>query len=74
MFSQSGRPALTRYGRSDSKLVQDYVHVDGHWLCIDDEQLPLSESIGRIVVLGVGKAGAGMAAGFGTGSGTAGRP
>lgn len=48
--------------RSD-KLVQDYVHVDGHWLCIDDEQLPLSE-IGRIVVLGAGKAGAGMAAGL----------
>ena len=48
--------------RSD-KLVQDNVRVDKDWLLIGDESWKLSE-IGRIAVVGAGKAGAGMAAGL----------
>jgi glycerate 2-kinase len=48
--------------RSD-RLVQQNVVVEGEWLAIGDERLRLSE-IGRIVVVGAGKAGAGMAAGL----------
>lgn len=51
------------------RLVQQNVHVDGEWLVIGDEsvagtlRVPLP-SIGRIAVVGAGKAGAGMAAGL----------
>src|SRR5690606_27000542 len=45
------------------RLVGEFVHVDGDWLCLGEEQFRLS-SIGRIVVVGAGKAGAGMAAGL----------
>ena len=48
--------------RSD-RLVRDNVRVDGQWLIVGDEQLNLSQ-IDRIVVVGAGKAGAGMAAGL----------
>ena len=48
--------------RSD-RLVMDNVRVDGEWLIVGDEALALS-SIGRIAVVGAGKAGAGMAAGL----------
>jgi len=44
-------------------LVRQNVHVEGRWLCIGGEQLDL-EAVGRIVVVGTGKAGAGMAAGL----------
>jgi hydroxypyruvate reductase len=48
--------------RSD-RLVRENVRIDGEWLVVGDEQLRLSE-IGRIAVVGAGKAGAGMAAGL----------
>jgi glycerate 2-kinase len=48
--------------RSD-QLVRDNVVVEGDELRIGDEMLSLSE-IGRIAVVGAGKAGAGMAAGL----------
>lgn len=48
--------------RSD-RLVKENVRVDGDWLTIGDETFQLS-SIGRIAVVGAGKAGAGMAAGL----------
>lgn len=48
--------------RSD-RLVLDTVHVDGDQLVVGDQILPLTE-IRRIVVVGCGKAGAGMAAGL----------
>ena len=48
--------------RSD-RLVQDNVKVEGEWLHVGDEELAL-KSIGRIAVVGAGKAGAGMAAGL----------
>lgn len=48
--------------RSD-RLVQGQVRVDGHWLEIAERRFDLT-AIRRIVVVGAGKAGAGMAAGF----------
>src|SRR4029453_2221614 len=48
--------------RSD-KLVRENVRVDRDWLLIGDESWKLSE-IGKIAVVGAGKAGAGMAAGL----------
>ncbi len=45
------------------RLVQDAVQVRRNQLIVGDHWLPLSE-IGRIVVVGCGKAGAGMAAGL----------
>ena len=48
--------------RSD-RLVRESVRVEGDWLTIGDERLKLSR-IGRIAVVGAGKAGAGMAAGL----------
>ncbi len=45
------------------RLVQHAVQVRGDQLVVGEERLPLSE-IGRIVVVGCGKAGAGMAAGL----------
>jgi hydroxypyruvate reductase len=48
--------------RSD-RLVRKNVRIDGDWLVIGDEQLRLSD-IGRLAVVGAGKAGAGMAAGL----------
>src|SRR6476659_1512545 len=48
--------------RSD-RLVKDNVRIDGDWLMIGDEAIELSK-IGRIAVVGAGKAGAGMAAGL----------
>jgi hydroxypyruvate reductase len=52
--------------RSD-RLVKDNARVDGEWLAFgypaDAFRLPLA-SIGRIAVVGAGKAGAGMAAGL----------
>src|SRR5262245_26470450 len=48
--------------RSD-RLVTDNVRVDGESLLIGDESIRLS-SVGRIAVIGAGKAGAGMAAGL----------
>jgi glycerate 2-kinase len=48
--------------RSD-RLVKDNVRVDGEWLVIGEETLSLA-SIGRIAVVGAGKAGAGMATGL----------
>jgi hydroxypyruvate reductase len=48
--------------RSD-RLVRETVRVDGDRLVIGDEVLQLS-SIGKIAVVGTGKAGAGMAAGL----------
>jgi glycerate 2-kinase len=48
--------------RSD-RLVCQNVRVEGDWLVIGNEQLALA-SIGRIAVVGAGKAGAGMAAGL----------
>jgi glycerate 2-kinase len=45
------------------RLVRENVLVDGDELQIGDERLPLAE-IGRIAVVGCGKAGAGMAAGL----------
>ena len=46
--------------RSD-RLVRDALHVEGPLLVIGDEEIPL-RSLRRIVVVGAGKAGAGMAA------------
>ncbi len=46
-----------------ARLVRDAVRVEGATLFVDDEPLALDE-IGRIVVIGAGKAGAGMAAGL----------
>ncbi len=48
--------------RSD-RLVTENIRVDGDWLVIGDDTIELS-SIGRIAVVGAGKAGAGMAAGL----------
>jgi hydroxypyruvate reductase len=48
--------------RSDA-LVENVLRVEGNCLWIEDEPVDL-DSIGRIVVVGAGKAGAGMAAGF----------
>ncbi len=48
--------------RSDH-LISENVRLDGDWLVIDDETIELSK-IGRIAVVGAGKAGAGMAAGL----------
>src|SRR6185369_6048598 len=48
--------------RSD-RLVKENVRVDGEWLVVGDESLELSK-IGRIAVVGAGKAGAGMADGL----------
>jgi hydroxypyruvate reductase len=48
--------------RSD-RLVRESVRVDGNWLIVGSEQIDLSH-IGRIAVIGAGKAGAGMAAGL----------
>jgi hydroxypyruvate reductase len=46
--------------RSD-RLVRDALHVDGPLLCVGDEEIVLS-NVRRIVAVGAGKAGAGMAA------------
>ncbi len=43
------------------RLVQQALHVDGTTLVVGHQRLPL-DAIGRIVVVGAGKAGAGMAA------------
>lgn len=48
--------------RSD-RLVEENVRVDGDWLVVGDDTFSLS-SIGRIAVVGAGKAGAGMAVGL----------
>jgi hydroxypyruvate reductase len=48
--------------RSD-RLVYENVRVDGDWLIVGDDTISLSK-IGRIAVVGAGKAGAGMAAGL----------
>ncbi len=48
--------------RSD-RLVQGNVHVEGSWLHVGEEALDL-KSIGRIAIVGAGKASAGMAAGL----------
>ena len=48
--------------RSD-RLVKENVRVDGDWLLVGDDTISLSK-IGRIAVVGAGKAGAGMAAGL----------
>ena len=48
--------------RSD-RLIRENVRFDGGWLIVGDQELRLDE-IGRIVVVGAGKAGAGMAAGL----------
>jgi hydroxypyruvate reductase len=48
--------------RSD-RLVRDHVRVDGRWLEIAGQRLDLGATR-RIVVVGAGKAGAGMAAGL----------
>ncbi len=45
------------------RLVRNVVRVDDTSLTIAETQLPL-EALGRIIVVGAGKAGAGMAAGF----------
>ena len=44
------------------RLVAEAIALDGPSLLVGDERIPL-DSIGRIVVVGAGKAGAGMAAG-----------
>jgi hydroxypyruvate reductase len=46
--------------RSD-RLIAENLKVEGDWLHVGDESLPLAD-IGRIAVVGAGKAGAGMAA------------
>jgi len=48
--------------RSD-RAVHEFVQVDGRWLVLGDVQFDLNK-IGRIAVVGAGKAGAGMAAGL----------
>jgi hydroxypyruvate reductase len=48
--------------RSD-RLMREKVRVEGDWLILGDEELRLAD-IGRIAVVGAGKAGAGMAAGL----------
>ncbi len=45
------------------RLMREHIRVEGDWLRIGDDVLPLDE-IDRIVVVGSGKAGAGMAAGL----------
>jgi glycerate 2-kinase len=45
------------------KLVHNVVHHEGDVLIIGEERLPIAD-IGRIAVVGAGKAGAGMAAGL----------
>jgi hydroxypyruvate reductase len=42
-------------------LVRQALRLDGHWLVVDDEAIDLTP-VHRIVVVGAGKAGAGMAA------------
>lgn len=42
-------------------LMRQAVHMDGDWLVLDDEPIDL-RSVQRIIVVGAGKAGAGMAA------------
>jgi hydroxypyruvate reductase len=54
--------------RSD-RLVLDTVHVDAGQLVVGDQILPLDD-IGRIVVVGCGKAGTGMASGLETALGS----
>ena len=44
-------------------LVREHVRIEEDWLHVGDESLRLAE-VGRIVVVGAGKAGAGMAAGL----------
>jgi len=46
--------------RSD-RLMRGAIHVDDHWLVVDDEAVDLNQ-IRRVAVVGGGKAGAGMAA------------
>jgi hydroxypyruvate reductase len=46
-----------------ARLVQEHVRVEGKTLWVGDEEIDLRR-IGRIVVVGAGKAGAGMAAGL----------
>lgn len=46
-----------------ARLVQDHVRIDGEQLSIGDEYFSL-RSLRKIVVIGAGKAGAGMADGF----------
>lgn len=48
--------------RSD-RLIRDNLRVAGQTLCIGDESIDLNQ-VGRIAVVGAGKAGAGMAAGL----------
>ncbi len=43
------------------RLVRQALNVDGRWLTVGEERIPLNE-IRRIAVVGAGKAGAGMAA------------
>jgi hydroxypyruvate reductase len=43
------------------RLVRQAMRIEGGWLHLGDDSLPL-DSIGRIAVVGAGKAGAGMAA------------
>src|SRR4051794_2594274 len=44
-------------------LVKENVRIDGDWIVVGDETIELLK-IGRIAVVGAGKAGAGMAAGL----------
>lgn len=46
------------------RLVADTVQVDGHWIVIADEPPIDLNVVGKIAVVGAGKAGAGMAAGL----------
>jgi hydroxypyruvate reductase len=48
--------------RSD-RLVSEHVRVDGETLHIGDDEIDLRD-VGRVIVVGAGKAGAGMAAGL----------
>jgi glycerate 2-kinase len=50
-------------GVRSEQLIRDAVHVDGEVLLVGDEELGLSD-FDRILVVGGGKAGAGMAAGL----------
>jgi hydroxypyruvate reductase len=45
------------------RLVRDNVRIDGQWLVVGDESFELAR-IGKIAVVGAGKAGVGMAAGL----------
>ena len=46
------------------RLIREHVRVAGHWLIVGEEQPIDLQRIGRIAVVGAGKAGAGMAAGL----------